>query len=269
MVTKRCARRPPAIARRRARPRSHRRGCRRGRGRRRIARVSTRGATSRCRHGRPQRARPLLEIAEAAPETRVLLLSQYDDPAYVRRAFGAGATGYLLMEAADTELVHAIREVPAGTRTCILNSERALRRPRQTRSLTASTRCCTCSLSDIRIRRSRSCSSCPCALPKHTGAGIMQKLGLHTRVKLFATRSVQASSTVSGESRPLRGQQRDPTAPQRPSSIRTAAGAGASSGTGSRRNSSPSRGKPAGRHSPVGRAPYLTGPRGRVLRDRL
>jgi two-component system response regulator NreC len=56
----------------------------------------------------------LLEIAEAAPETQVLVLSQYDDPAYVRRAFSTGATGYLLMEAADTELVHAIREVASG-----------------------------------------------------------------------------------------------------------------------------------------------------------
>jgi two-component system response regulator NreC len=56
----------------------------------------------------------LLEIAKAAPETRVLVLSQHDDPAYIRRAFSAGATGYLLMEAADTELVHAIREVASG-----------------------------------------------------------------------------------------------------------------------------------------------------------
>ncbi len=56
----------------------------------------------------------LAEIAEAAPETRGLVLSHHDDPAYVRRAFVAGATGYLLMEAADTELVHAIREVASG-----------------------------------------------------------------------------------------------------------------------------------------------------------
>ena len=39
-----------------------------------------------------------------------------DDPRYVREAFDAGASGYVLKEAADTELVQAIREVAAGGR---------------------------------------------------------------------------------------------------------------------------------------------------------
>jgi DNA-binding NarL/FixJ family response regulator len=50
------------------------------------------------------------------PETRVLVLSMQDDPRYVREAFSAGATGYVLKEAADTELVAAIREVARGGR---------------------------------------------------------------------------------------------------------------------------------------------------------
>jgi len=58
----------------------------------------------------------LPDLAEAAPETRVLLLSMQDDPAYVRRAFSAGADGYLLKEAADSELVQAIHEVADGRR---------------------------------------------------------------------------------------------------------------------------------------------------------
>ncbi len=58
----------------------------------------------------------LPEIAEAAPETKVLMLSMQDDPAYVRQAFAAGALGYLLKEAADAELVQAIREVAHGRR---------------------------------------------------------------------------------------------------------------------------------------------------------
>ena len=37
-----------------------------------------------------------------------------DDPNYVRQAFAAGATGYILKEAADTDLVAAVREVAAG-----------------------------------------------------------------------------------------------------------------------------------------------------------
>jgi two-component system response regulator NreC len=56
----------------------------------------------------------LVEILEAAPGAKVLVLSQQGDPAHVRRAFTAGATGYLLMEAADSELMHAIREVASG-----------------------------------------------------------------------------------------------------------------------------------------------------------
>jgi DNA-binding NarL/FixJ family response regulator len=55
-------------------------------------------------------------IREAAPGARILVLSMYDDPAHVRAAFAAGASGYLLKDAADTDLVSAIREVAAGRR---------------------------------------------------------------------------------------------------------------------------------------------------------
>jgi len=53
-------------------------------------------------------------VQKEAPEAKVLLLSMQDDPQYVRQAFGAGASGYVLKEAADTEVVAAIREVAAG-----------------------------------------------------------------------------------------------------------------------------------------------------------
>jgi two-component system response regulator NreC len=56
------------------------------------------------------------EILAAAPHARILVLSMQDDPSYVRQAFGAGASGYLLKEAADDELVQAVREVAAGNR---------------------------------------------------------------------------------------------------------------------------------------------------------
>jgi two-component system, NarL family, response regulator NreC len=56
------------------------------------------------------------ELLAAAPTTRVLVLSMQDDPTYVRRAFAAGASGYLLKEAADAELVQALRDVAAGRR---------------------------------------------------------------------------------------------------------------------------------------------------------
>jgi two-component system, NarL family, response regulator NreC len=56
------------------------------------------------------------EVLVAAPDAKVLVLSMQDDPRYVREAFAAGASGYVLKEAADTEVVEAIREVASGGR---------------------------------------------------------------------------------------------------------------------------------------------------------
>jgi two-component system response regulator NreC len=56
------------------------------------------------------------DVIEASGGAKVLVLSMQDDPSYVREAFGAGASGYMLKEAADTELVLAVREVAAGGR---------------------------------------------------------------------------------------------------------------------------------------------------------
>jgi DNA-binding NarL/FixJ family response regulator len=53
-------------------------------------------------------------LLKEAPQTKVLVLSMQDDPRYVREAFAAGASGYVLKEAADAELVAAVREVAAG-----------------------------------------------------------------------------------------------------------------------------------------------------------
>ena len=56
------------------------------------------------------------EIREAAPDARILALSMQDDPSYVRQAFATGASGYVLKEAADDELLAAVREVAEGGR---------------------------------------------------------------------------------------------------------------------------------------------------------
>lgn len=54
------------------------------------------------------------QVRAASPETAVLVLTVHDDVAYLRRAFEAGATGYLVKDAADVELVMAVRHVAAG-----------------------------------------------------------------------------------------------------------------------------------------------------------
>jgi two-component system response regulator NreC len=56
----------------------------------------------------------LPKLLKESPETRVLVLSMQDDPSYVREAFAAGASGYVLKEAADEEVVSAVREIARG-----------------------------------------------------------------------------------------------------------------------------------------------------------
>jgi two-component system response regulator NreC len=58
----------------------------------------------------------LPRLLKEAPETKVLVLSMQDDPSYVREAFAAGASGYVLKEAADEEVVGAVREIANGGR---------------------------------------------------------------------------------------------------------------------------------------------------------
>jgi DNA-binding NarL/FixJ family response regulator len=48
------------------------------------------------------------------PEVRFLVLTMHDDPAYLRAALAAGATGYVVKTAADAELITAIRAVHRG-----------------------------------------------------------------------------------------------------------------------------------------------------------
>lgn len=54
------------------------------------------------------------QVLHESPSTVVLILTVHDDIAYIRKAFGAGASGYLVKEAADVELVQAVRTVAAG-----------------------------------------------------------------------------------------------------------------------------------------------------------
>ena len=55
-------------------------------------------------------------VLREVPEAKVLVLSMQDDARYVHEAFAAGASGYVLKEAAHTELVGAVREVAGGGR---------------------------------------------------------------------------------------------------------------------------------------------------------
>jgi two-component system, NarL family, response regulator NreC len=62
--------------------------------------------------------RPSLEaipdIKEASPQTEIVVLTMQNEPAFARQALQAGVRGYVLKEAADTELVQAVRSAAAG-----------------------------------------------------------------------------------------------------------------------------------------------------------
>ena len=53
-------------------------------------------------------------ILEICPQTRILILSMYHTGEYVQRALDAGAFGYVLKDAAGTELVEAVHDLHDG-----------------------------------------------------------------------------------------------------------------------------------------------------------
>jgi two-component system response regulator NreC len=54
------------------------------------------------------------EIRKSAPGTEIVVLTMQSDPAFAREALRSGALGYVLKEAADTELVQAVRLAARG-----------------------------------------------------------------------------------------------------------------------------------------------------------
>ncbi len=53
-------------------------------------------------------------LAEQATQTRIVILTMQEDPQFARQALAAGANAYVLKEAADAELVDAIRRAALG-----------------------------------------------------------------------------------------------------------------------------------------------------------
>lgn len=65
-------------------------------------------------------------LLAAAPAARVVVLTMHEDPAYVRVALAAGASGYLAKSAADSALIAAIRSVQRGRVFVELQSREAM-----------------------------------------------------------------------------------------------------------------------------------------------
>ena len=54
------------------------------------------------------------EIKRRLPDVRILILTMHENEEYLFQGLRAGASGYILKEAADTELIQAIRTVQSG-----------------------------------------------------------------------------------------------------------------------------------------------------------
>lgn len=54
------------------------------------------------------------DIQEASPDTEIVVLTMQNEPTFARKALQAGVRGYVLKEAADAELVQAVRSAAAG-----------------------------------------------------------------------------------------------------------------------------------------------------------
>ena len=54
------------------------------------------------------------QIVKRSPSTRVLVLTMHSDEAYVNQILKAGATGYLLKDSADVDLIQAVGAVSQG-----------------------------------------------------------------------------------------------------------------------------------------------------------
>lgn len=54
------------------------------------------------------------KMKEASPETKIVVLTMQKEPAFARQALQLGVLGYVLKEAAEEELVQAVRSVAVG-----------------------------------------------------------------------------------------------------------------------------------------------------------
>jgi two-component system response regulator NreC len=58
--------------------------------------------------------RALPALRSASPSSSILVLTMQDDPGYAREAMQRGARGYVLKEAEEADLIHAVRTVADG-----------------------------------------------------------------------------------------------------------------------------------------------------------
>ncbi|MEW6126071.1 MAG: response regulator transcription factor [Acidobacteriota bacterium] len=56
------------------------------------------------------------QVSKQLPQTKVIILSMYDDEGFVLEALANGVSGYVLKDAGSSDFIQAVREVAAGYR---------------------------------------------------------------------------------------------------------------------------------------------------------
>jgi DNA-binding response OmpR family regulator len=145
---------------------------------------------------------PLLNGIDAAtqlkkthPSIKVIFVTMHADADYVRSAFEAGASGYLLKRSAVDELEQAIRAVWAGHTYItpliakdlldVLLTLGAGQAQQRKTSPFVSARCCNCWPRGERPKTSRSGSRFPHEPSSFIRAQLMEQLNLHTTAELI------------------------------------------------------------------------------------
>jgi two-component system, NarL family, response regulator NreC len=154
----------------------------------------------------------LQRLQQACRHTQVVILTRYQEAAYVRAALAAGGAGYVTTQATPADLLAAIRAVVQGQKFVdptvagplldeLLDqrSPHPVTRPRQPRSLLSPRE------REVLIRLAQGYTSRQIAAQLHVGvksvetyrARIAQKLELHSRADLF--RYAHASGLLTSE----------------------------------------------------------------------
>lgn len=129
-------------------------------------------------------------IRGIAEHARVLVLTMHDDPAYVRQVMQSGGCGYVLKEAADIELLSAIKTVAAGQRYVYPTLAASLLTPEPPRESPTAT----LSPRELEVLRLVALGHTNQEAAEQLGVGVRtietyknrvcEKLGLHTRSEL-------------------------------------------------------------------------------------
>jgi DNA-binding NarL/FixJ family response regulator len=145
-------------------------------------------------------------ILEQTEATAIVVLTMQNDPSFARQALQAGALGFVLKEAADDELLGAIRLAAEGETYLnprLAASAPAWRRSRTCRSVrpttcpTESSRCSSSSRSDTRTPRSATSCSSACGRSSRTGRTSSRRPAGRPALNSSATHSSIGSSRSS------------------------------------------------------------------------